>query len=217
MKIGLFDSGLGGTTILAAVKKALPDAEYKYLADSKNCPYGEKSDAALLKIVRANVETLKNWGAKIIVVACNTATTRCISYLRRAYPELSFVGTEPAVKLAAASEAKNILVMATHGTIHSERLRALLEENRRPDQTVHLLACPGLADLIEKNYPAKNFAPIADYLEELFRDIPAAPEVIVLGCTHYPLIKAKIQSFFPQAILLDGAEGVAHRVVELSK
>ena len=113
MKIGLFDSGIGGTTILNANKAILPDEEYEYIADSKNCPYGEKSDQELQEIVTRNAEALKNWGAKIIVIACNTATTKCISYLRNKYPEIHFVGTEPAIKLATDTNAQNILVIAT--------------------------------------------------------------------------------------------------------
>lgn len=106
MKIGVFDSGIGGTTVLAALQELLPNEDYHYIADSENCPYGEKSDEELCRIVTANVEKLKAWGAKIIVVACNTATTRCIGYLRQQYPEIIFIGTEPAIKLAAQTDAK---------------------------------------------------------------------------------------------------------------
>ena len=105
MKIGLFDSGVGGTTILSAIQKFLPNEEYKYIADSKNCPYGEKSDQELEAIVTANTDSLIGWGSEVIVVACNTATTRCISYLRDKYPTIHFVGTEPAIKLATATKA----------------------------------------------------------------------------------------------------------------
>lgn len=215
MKIGLFDSGIGGTTILSAIQKLLPDEEYKYIADSKNCPYGEKSDQELKAIVTTNTESLINWGAKIIVIACNTATTRCISFLREKYPSIHFVGTEPAIKLAVATSAKSILVMATPGTIASERLHSLLEENLKPDQVIRLLSCPGLADLIEQNYSSRNLRPIMEYLKNLFQKTEDAPEIIVLGCTHYSLIKPEIQSFFPSARLIDGNDGVARQVQEL--
>ena len=215
MKIGLFDSGIGGTTILDAVKNILPNEEYKYIADSKNCPYGEKSDQELKAIVTTNTESLINWGAKIIVIACNTATTRCISFLREKYPSIHFVGTEPAIKLAVATSAKSILVMATPGTIASGRLHSLLEENQKPDQVIRLLSCPGLADLIEQNYRSRNLRPIMEYLKTLFQKTEDAPEIIVLGCTHYSLIKPEIQSFFPSARLIDGNDGVARQVQEL--
>lgn len=205
MKIGFFDSGKGGTSILDVVKKLLPNEEYMYIGDSENCPYGEKSDEELMKIVQANVDRLKDWGATIIVIACNTATTRCIDKLRKIYPDLKFVGTEPAVKLAIMSGAKKVLVMATPGTIKSERLLALVRDNEKQDQEVDLMACPGLADAIEKN---EN---IDGVLDELLKDVKEY-DAVVLGCTHYSLIKNKIQRYFPNAKLIDGNEGVAKRV-----
>ena len=210
MKIGVFDSGKGGTTVLAAIKELLPENEYYYIADSKNCPYGEKSDDELMGIVRDNVDELKEWGAKIIVIACNTATTKCIEKLRELYPELKFVGTEPAIKLATKSDAKEILVMATPGTVHSERLMSLLKENQKEGQKVELLACSGLADAIEEE---KEIDKVLASLLEGVRQ----PDLVVLGCTHYSLIKEKIQNYFPRATLIDGNEGVARRVAELVK
>lgn len=200
---------------MSAIQKLLPDEEYKYIADSKNCPYGEKSDQELKAIVATNTESLMDWGAKIIVIACNTATTRCISFLREKYPSIHFVGTEPAIKLAVATSAKSILVMATPGTITSERLQSLIEENQKPNQVIRLLSCPGLADLIEQNYSSHNLRPIIEYLKTLFQKTEDAPEIIVLGCTHYSLIKPEIQSFFPSARLIDGNDGVARQVQEL--
>ncbi len=195
---------------MAAIKERLPEAEYFYIGDSRNCPYGEKTDEELMKITRKHVETLKKKGARIIVIACNTATTRCIAKLRQEYPELKFVGTEPAIKLATETGVKRILVMATPGTIESERTARLMAEYQRPRQKIRLLACPGLADVIEAG------AGIDEKLAELLAKIPA-PEVIVLGCTHYSLIKPEIQKYFPEAKLIDGNEGVAKRVVELTK
>ena len=227
-KIGFFDSGMGGTTIYNAVKNLLPDEEYLYIADSKNCPYGEKSDEKLREIVVKNTEELINWGAKIIVIACNTATVKCIDYLREKYPKITFVGTEPAIKLAAETDAKNILVLATPGTVQSEHTHILLRKNQKPGQKIDLFACPGLADIIEhtlrfdENYkliPPANDEKliIAHKLSELFADITEAPDIIVLGCTHYSLIKPGIQSFFPNATLIDGSEGVAHQVENVLK
>ena len=222
-KIGFFDSGMGGTTIFNAVKNLLPDEEYFYLADSKNCPYGEKSDDELKKIVTKNTETLINWGAKIIVIACNTATVKCIEYLREKYPDIKFVGTEPAIKLAADTDAKDILVLATPGTVQSERTHMLLNKNQKPGQKINLLACPGLADTIEntlkfdENYQlitpnSDEKLIIAHKLSELFAEIIETPNIIVLGCTHYSLIKPEIQNFFPNTTLIDGSEGIAHQV-----
>ncbi|MBO7657446.1 glutamate racemase [Candidatus Saccharibacteria bacterium] len=227
MKIGIFDSGMGGTTIMNTIKTLLKEAEYFYLADSKNCPYGEKTNEELYKIVRKNVETLKNWGAKIIVIACNTATVKCISTLRQNYPEIEFVGTEPAIKLATETKAKNILVLATPGTVKSERTHQLLTENQKKDQNITLLPCPGLADTIENNIQlAPDHQPlpltkaakdvINNKLRTLFQDVETTPDIIVLGCTHYSLIKPEIQSFFKTSQIIDGNSGVARRTAAIT-
>lgn len=213
MKIGVFDSGMGGTTILEAVKKRLPEAEYRYIADSENCPYGEKSNSLLYEIVRGQVEVLRDWGADVIVIACNTATVRCIDKLRRDYPELKFVGTEPAVKLALKTGARKVLVLATPNTVKSERMKMLAEKNHGDNQKVDLLACPGLARIIEDNYRADD-KPIIWKLHELLT-VDEDYEAVVLGCTHYSLVKDLIQKFYPKAELIDGADGVARRVEEL--
>lgn len=162
-----------------------------------------------MRIVRGHVENLREWGAKVIVIACNTATTRCIEKLRAEYPDLKFVGTEPAIKLAAETEARKILVMATPGTIASERTEHLMLENRKNGQEIDLLACPGLADVIEVG------AGIEEKLAELLVGVERDYEVVVLGCTHYPLVKDKLQKIFPSAILVDGGEGVAKQVAKI--
>lgn len=213
MKIGLFDSGIGGTTILDAIKKLIPNAEYKYIADTKNCPYGEKPTEELKRITTACVDELTNWGAKIIVIACNTATTRCIAYLREKYPSINFIGTEPAIKVATDSGAKNILVMATPSTVTSERTAALIRKNQKPGQNIELLACPGLAATIEKEYKAGDREKISNLLAELFRNVTIVPDTIVLGCTHYSLIKDLVAQFYPTAKLVDGCDGVARRTL----
>ena len=211
MKIGIFDSGKGGTTVMMAIKELLPDEEYLYIADSKNCPYGEKNDDELMEIVTGHVESLKKWGTKIIVIACNTATVRCIERLREKYPELNFVGTEPAIKLAAESGAKKVLVMATPGTVASERTAQLIAENKKPDQRIDLLACKGLADVIEIGEGVNK------KLTELFGGVSKDYDAVVLGCTHYSLIKPEIHEYLPEARLIDGNEGVARRVLGLTK
>lgn len=210
MKIGVFDSGIGGTTVLEAIRRRLPEVEYMYIADSKNCPYGEKSDEELYEIVCKNVEKLREWGAGIIVVACNTATVKCIDKLRRDYSELRFVGTEPAVKLALVSGAQKVLVLATPNTIESERLHTLALQNTTDGQRVDYVACPGLAETIEKNFK-ENPGVILKKLDELL-SFDEQYEVVVLGCTHYPLISDMIQEYYPNAKLIDGADGVAKRV-----
>ncbi len=208
MKIGVFDSGKGGTTVLEAIKRVLPNEEYKYIGDSKNCPYGEKSDEELMRIVRGIVDELYDWGAEIIVIACNTATAKCIDKLRELYPKIEFVGTEPAIRLAVATGAENILVMATPGTVESERLHELVRDNKMNNQKIELLACAGLADAIEKD---ENVDEVLSRLLEGKKNY----DVVVLGCTHYSLIRDRIQKYFPEALLIDGNDGVASRVQQI--
>ena len=208
MKIGAFDSGKGGTTVLAAVKKELPDEEYYFIADSKNCPYGNKTKEELLEITSDIVKELEEWGARIVIIACNTATTNCIDDLRARFPRLKFVGTEPAIKLAVESGAKKILVLATPGTVKAERTISLLEQNQKAGQEIDLLACPGLAEAIEHD---ENVDKVLDGLLNGVDEY----DCVVLGCTHYPLIKDKIQRYFPNASLIDGNDGVAKKVKEL--
>ncbi len=210
MKIGVFDSGKGGTTILEAIKKKLPNEEYMYIGDSKNCPYGEKTDEELFRIVDGITERLLNFGAEIIVIACNTATTRCIKHLREKYPQVAFVGTEPAIKLALKKSDEKILVMATPGTAKSERLLLMIDENNAAHR-IDILACPGLADAVERNEG------IDEVLHKLLDETSQDYGVVVLGCTHYSLIKNQIQQFFPHAELVDGNEGVANRVEKVLK
>ena len=210
MKIGMFDSGRGGTTILTAVRELLPEEDYYYIADAEHCPYGEKGEEELYNIVSDNVDELVEWGAKVIVVACNTATVRCIKKLRADYPEVSFVGTEPAVKLAVQSGFQKVLVLATPNTIKSERMQELIGES---EAKVELLACPGLAETIEQYYDT-DIEKVREKLGELL-SIDESYDAVVLGCTHYPLVKEEIQKFYPKAELIDGSEGVARRVKEI--
>lgn len=212
MKIGVFDSGKGGRTVLEAIERVLPEEEYYYIADSKNCPYGNKTKSELLEITSRIVDELKKWGAEIVVVACNTATTNCIEDLRSKYPELEFVGVEPAIKLATDTGSRRILVMATPGTVKSERTMALLSENQKPGQETRLLPCPGLAEAIENNDDVELI------LSEVLKEVSVEADEydsVVLGCTHYPLVRDKIQEFFPRASLIDGNVAVAKRVKQI--
>lgn len=205
-RIGVFDSGIGGLTVLEELKNVLPNEDYLFYADSKNCPYGEKSDTELYDITSNIVDYLIDRDCKIIVIACNTATTRCIKYLRDKYKDMTFIGTEPAIKVACDRDYKNILVMATPATIASERTSILVNDNKKDYENVYLVPCEGLADAIETD----NFKKQEDIVSSIYdeykdKDIDA----IVLGCTHYPHIKDLISKYFTNAELLDGGAGVA--------
>jgi len=205
-KIGVFDSGIGGLTVLEELKKTLPKEDFIFYADSANNPYGEKSDEELNDIVSNVVDYLIDKECKLIVVACNTATTRCISYLRKKYPDIVFIGTEPAVKVACDDNYHTTLVMATPATIRSERLHILINENQKDLDTFYLVSCYGLADAIEQGNVKKQEEIVSDIYNG-YKD--CGIESIVLGCTHYPHIKDLISKYFVGVALIDGAEGVA--------
>lgn len=208
-KIGIFDSGIGGLTTLKEIKKLLPHENYLYYADSQNNPYGEKTNKELLNIVTNITDFLIKKNVKIIVIACNTATTRCINKLRKIYPFVTFIGTEPAIKVACNKNFKNTLVLATPSTIKSERTNELVKKYKNDNQTITLLPCKGLAGAIEKQDQTK----IEKLLHQLLDKYQnKSIDSIVLGCTHYPHIKNNIQKMFPQAKIIDGNKGVAKQV-----
>lgn len=208
-KIGVFDSGVGGLSILNELLKELPYEDFYYYGDSLNNPYGEKSDEELLKITSNIVEKLINKNCKLIVIACNTATTRCMKKLREIYSNVIFVGTVPAIKVACDKRFKNTLVMATPATIESERTYELIRDNKRYDQNIYLLPCPGLAKAIEE----KNKEKIKRILQNDFKDYKDKEiDAIVLGCTHYPFIRKEILEEMPNTVLIDGSLGVSKEV-----
>ncbi len=209
-KIGIFDSGIGGITTYYEIRKLLPYESFIYYADNRNNPYGDKNKQELIKICDRIVRYLISKDVKMIIIACNTATTNCIKYLRETYPNIIFVGTEPAIKVACDKNYKNTLVMATPCTILSEKTQDLIAENKKEDQTIHLLGCDNLAYAIEKH----NEELIDDLLREYLTGYENIDSV-VLGCTHYPYIKDKIQKYFPNAEIIDGNVGVAKRVRQI--
>ena len=213
-RIGVFDSGIGGLTVLEELKKLLPNEDYLFYADSKNCPYGEKSDTELYDITSNIVDYLIDRDCKIIVIACNTATTRCIKYLRDKYKDMTFIGTEPAIKVACDRDYKNILVMATPATIASERTSILVNDNKKDYENVYLVPCEGLADAIETD----NFKKQEDIVSSIYDEYKDKEiDAIVLGCTHYPHIKDLISKYFTNAELLDGGAGVARETSRNNK
>lgn len=207
--IGVFDSGIGGLNILNELISLIPNYDYIYYGDSKNNPYGEKTDKELMEITSNIVSNFQKRGCKVIVIACNTATTRCMRKLRVLFPELIFVGTVPAIKVACDNDYKKILVMATPATIDSERTEELVRDNKKINQEIYLVPCFGLAHAIE----TKNTQEIDNILKNIYEEYKEKKiDSIVLGCTHYPNIKKEINSYFKEATLLDGANGVAREV-----
>lgn len=209
-KIGILDSGIGGTTILKEIRKILPKEDYIYYADNKNNPYGEKTEEEIYQIVDNIVKFLiDEKKCKMIVLACNTATTCCMNKLKEQYKNIPFVGTVPAIKIACDNNYKNILLLATPATINSKKVHELIKENKKDQQQIIPMPCDGLADAIE-NQDNKKINEILKKIKENTKDKNI--DSIILGCTHYPLIKKEINKYFQTATLIDGSLGVAREV-----
>ena len=206
--IGVFDSGVGGISVLRHLVRLLPEEKFLYLGDSANAPYGTKSRQQVRDLSFAVAEKLLRQDIKALVVACNTATSAAINELRQAYPDLIVVGIEPALKLAADQfPGGNLGVMATPMTLREEKFAALLQ--RFADHnTIHKLPAPGLVELIEAG---KGDSPEADVLlTDLLGEYAGKLDALVLGCTHYPFAsKAIARVLGEKTVLLDGGEGTA--------
>lgn len=213
--IGVFDSGVGGLSILRALRQRLPDASMTYVGDVAHSPYGERSARDVQERSLRIAEWLTAQGASLIVVACNTATVLAIEALRARWPKQLFVGVEPGVKPAAArSRTRRIGVMTTTATSNSERLRHLIARYAE-DAYVHVQPCPGLVDVIERgelNGPAL-LGVLRPYCEAI---VAANVDTVVLGCTHYPFVAAPIRSLLgEQVTVIDTATAIANRCAAL--
>lgn len=205
--ICFFDSGIGGATILREVIKLLPNEGYIYYADSINNPYGEKSKEELFSIVDNVVSKLLEYDPKIIVCACNTATAMVLSDIRKKYPSIVFVGTEPAVKVVYDNYSnKKAIVLTTKGTGESEKFLELF--HKYETDNCKLVPAPELANLIENNKDSSF------YLASLLKDY-VGTEVVVLGCTHFPLVVAEIKEILGDVLFVDGSVGIANRINSL--
>lgn len=204
--IGVFDSGLGGLSIWKEIHQLLPNENTIYLADSKNAPYGEKSKQAIIDFSIKNTEYLLSKGCKMIVVACNTATTNAIKALRANY-NVPFIGIEPAIKPAALqSKTNKIGVLATKGTLSSE-LFISTSEQFRANRDIIEVEGKGLVELIELG----NLKATKPLLEQLLKPlINEGVDYIVLGCSHYPFLIPIIKSIVPAHVrIIDSGEAVA--------
>lgn len=208
-KIGFFDSGIGGVTVLKECIKLMPNYSYIYYSDSKNNPYGDKYKEEVLRIASDIVEYLISNGCNIIVIACNTASAISVEYLRRNYPDIWFVAIEPAVKCAYDNLEDNTLIMATKGTMDSEKFHTLYDKYHR--NNFYLKSCVGLANLIESG----NIDEIKKYLVDNISEYRNKVDSVVLGCTHYPLIKKEIEDVLGNVTFYDGSIGVAKRLKKI--
>ncbi len=211
LPIGVFDSGIGGISVLAELIKMLPHEEFIYYADTLHAPYGTKPEVTVRDLSLKAAEFLCTQGIKSIVVACNTATSAAIGEMRKRHP-FPVIGMEPAVKLSVELAGKGkILVMATPLTLKSVKFNDLVCRYRHQAE-IKLLPCDGLVDIIEKDHT--NEREINEYLSGVFSDIDKKDlSAVVLGCTHYVLIKKEIAQLLGAEIrIIDGNYGTARRL-----
>ena len=213
--IGLFDSGIGGTSIWKAIHELMPNENTIYLADSKNAPYGKKSKEEIIALSKKNTELLLELNCKIIVVACNTATTNAIKELRATY-DIPFIGIEPAIKPAANnSKTQTIGILATKGTLSSELFNKTVELYQ--DTTIVEQIGHGLVELIESG---AIDSPEMDKLLHSYITpmIEKNIDYLVLGCSHYPYLIPKIKKILPEHIqIIDSGEAVARQTQAVLK
>lgn len=208
--IGFFDSGVGGSSIWKEVNLLLPNEDSIYLADSKNAPYGEKPREEIIRLSKKNTDKLIEMGAKMIVVACNTATTNAIDVLRSNYT-LPFIGIEPAIKPAALkSVSKSIGILATKGTLSSSLFSKTSELYSRDIKVTEVVGL-GLVKLIEEG--KEDSEEIEILLQKLLAPmIIAEIDNLVLGCSHFPYLIPKLKKILPETVqIIDSGEAVARQ------
>ena len=209
--VGMFDSGVGGVSVLREAVRMLPHERFLFYGDTAHAPYGTKTKEEVLFLARQAVELLLDKGAKAIVIACNTATSAAAAELRAFYGEqLPIIGMEPALKPAQRFHQDGVVLsLATPGTIAGEKYARLY--SLYGDGVVSL-PCPGLMEFAERG--ELNSPALRDFLSGLFapyRDRPV--EAVVLGCTHYVFLRGAISAFFPGVPLIDGNEGTVRQLI----
>ncbi|MGV8803326.1 MAG: glutamate racemase [Polaromonas sp.] len=225
--IGVFDSGIGGLSVLKALRAAMPQENFIYIADSGHAPYGERDEAHVLARSRTIAHYLVGQNVKALVMACNTATAAAVKLLRSEHPGLVLIGVEPALKPAVALSATGrIGVMATRGTLASEKFRALLAAQTMPSSHARfvLQPCDGLADAIERSAEtgdtSKTIALCAQYTSAMgqFGTQPGEIDTLVLGCTHYPFAGKVLRALLgPNVRIVDNGEAVARQTQRLTQ
>jgi len=209
--IGMFDSGLGGLSVYREVRTLMPGEDVMYYADSAYCPYGLRSPEEIRARSLLISELLLARGAKVIVVACNTASAMAITHLREAIPGIAFVGLEPAVKPAVKlSRSGKVGVLATPRTVAGERLRWLIETHGGGVE-VRTVAAPGLVELVEDG--TLRGATVRAALQPLLDPmLEVGVDVVVLGCTHYPFLREEIEDYAgPDVTVIDSGLAIARR------
>lgn len=191
--IGIFDSGVGGLSVLKEIRKTLPEQSLIYYCDNANCPYGEKSKEFIIQRAREISRFLIEQGAEIIVIACNTATAAAISTLRAEMPEIKFIGMEPAIKPAAKVTRTGVVgVLATAGTLKAEKYKNIKDQYGKDVKIVENIG-KGFVEIVENG---QTESPEAEEIVKasLLPLLEADADTIVLGCTHYPFLEKAIRT-----------------------
>ena len=213
--IGIFDSGIGGLTVTKAIMQALPRERLLYFGDTAHMPYGQRSLAEVRQFSEAITEALLDQGCKLIVVACNTASGAALRHLRERWPQVPFVGMEPAVKPAAEHTRSGVVgVIATTATFQTEVYASVVERFAHDVRVLHQ-PCPGLVKAIEAGEldTAATEALLRGWLEPM---VAQGIDALVLGCTHYPIVRPLIERIVgPGVRVIDPAPAVARQVGRL--
>ena len=213
--VGVFDSGVGGLSVLGEIRSLLPNESLLYVADCGHIPYGEKTPEFIRQRCLIIADFFHQQRAKALVLACNTATAAAAAQLRERYPDWPIVGMEPAVKPAAAATRSGVVgVLATTGTLQSAKFAALLDRFAG-DVRVVTQPCPGLVELIESG---DLFSPTIRALLQSYVDplLAEGCDTIILGCTHYPFLKPLLREMIPESIsLIDTGGAVARQLQRL--
>ena len=213
--VGFFDSGVGGRCVLDAFRRLRPDEPTVYVADSENCPYGNKPPDEIVRLSKRITADLIGRGCEVVVVACNTATAAAIDELRSEWPDVPFVGMEPAVKPAALGSKSGVVgVLATRGTFNGRLYR---ETSSKVADAVRIIECVAdeFVDLVERGVVsgAEAEEAVRSRIEPL---IAAGADRIVLGCTHFPHLKHLMENVADgRAEIVDPSDAVARRIVEV--
>ena len=215
--VGFFDSGVGGRCILEAFRRLCPGEQTVYIADSRHCPYGNRPPEEIIRLSENCVKRLLRRHVKLVVVACNTATAAAIDYLRARYPELPFVGIEPAIKPAALRSRSGVVgVLATRGTFNGRLYRETKSRFAR-GVTVLATVADEFVTLVERGETtgARAERTVRRYVEPLVR---AGADKIVLGCTHFPHLKGLIEQVVAsRAEVIDPSDAVARQIRRVLK
>ena len=210
--VAVFDSGLGGISVLRELVRTLPRENYLYFGDSLHAPYGTKTPQEVITLSLQAADRLLSQGAKALVVACNTATSAAIRTLRKTYPELAIVGTEPAIKPAVERHpGGRILMLATAMTVQEEKFQHLKAQYDDQAQIIPI-ACSGLMEYVEQG--VLRGAEVEGYLLDKLEPYLKVPiDAVVLGCTHYPFLRGAIRRIVGRRPeIIDGSIGIARQL-----